>query len=76
MTPIQAAVEFLVAAVTDPSGPQADHLVHAGRNVGIAVTSVANAIGAVRKLRIRPAVEQPPTRCCCGPCPLHPDGTQ
>ncbi|GAA2792873.1 hypothetical protein GCM10010441_17650 [Kitasatospora paracochleata] len=73
MTFVQSILQFIVEAVVDPSGTQADHLAHAVYNIGHLVSGTANAVGAVRKLRAHSAVEQPATRCCCGPCPLHPE---
>ncbi|PYC75790.1 hypothetical protein C7C46_23650 [Streptomyces tateyamensis] len=64
-------LHFLAEAVADPSGPQAARLAHAARYTGSALSGLANAVGAVRKLRHRAAPEQPTVPCCCRSCPAH-----
>ncbi|MCC9312163.1 hypothetical protein [Kitasatospora humi] len=71
MTPVQSAVRFLAEAAADPSGPQAAQLAHAVQYAGSTLSGLANAVGAVRKLRRRPVAEQPAVRCCCQSCPAR-----
>ncbi|MET8704185.1 hypothetical protein ABZW10_35845 [Kitasatospora sp. NPDC004723] len=71
MTPVQTVLQFLAEALVDPSGPQAAQLAHAVQYAGSTLSGFANAVGAVRKLRHRPAVGQPAVRCCCQSCPGH-----
>ncbi|MEU3495313.1 hypothetical protein ABZ747_17730 [Kitasatospora cineracea] len=69
-------LKFLLPLVPGLAGQQADDLAQAVDGISAIVTTTAPAIAAVRGRRAR-AVEQQAAgnRCCCGPCPLHPEAS-